>query len=283
MVEIALAPPDAREEVAQFMCASFPKAKWDITGWRALMGGRWAGAEDSCAVTLRDGGALVGVLGLVHARRPTAHGMLHTANMTSWYVNKPYRGQGLGGQMIALAARDRNVTVTNFSSAKGAVGVVRGAGMTALDTHRCLWGAGPSDLTVRTPAQVWDDLSETDKQVLTDHEGLNLTPVVIETPDGLCTLVQSIKRKHDAYVTHEALYVGDQALFARYAGQIAGAVLPAQGAKLSVDARFVGDAGQQAPAQEAFAVPRFFTPGRCDPAAVDLLYSEIVLLDMKLY
>jgi hypothetical protein len=51
---------------------------------------------------------------------------------------------------------------------------------------------------------------------------------------------------------------------------------------LSVDWRFVGvDVG--ADGVERIPVPRFYSPGRLAPRLVDLLYSETVLLDLKLY
>lgn len=286
MVEIAHAQPEEREQIAQFMVQVFPKAKWSIEGWQRLLDGRWSGAPDRFAITARDDGRLVGVLGLVTAQRSVGTGRAVTANMTSWYLQKPYRAGGIGGRMIALAADDMDVTVTNFSSSARAVGAVERAGLTRLDTHRLIWRPSPRNpgrITVYdNPAALGSRLSAMDRQVLADHHGLNLKTLTAETPDGLCTLAISAKRKHDDYVTHDVFYIGDRTVFARNARAIADRILPPKGAVLSVDRRFMPPDADPDEVEE-FPVPRFYMPGRMAPEEIDTMYSEIVLLDMKIY
>ncbi len=95
-------------------------------------------------------------------------------------------------------------------------------------------------------------------------------------------VVCSVKQKHDAYVTHETMHLSDPALFSRHARAVADALLPEAGAVLSVDSRFV--LGGAVPDRtEAISVPRFFSPGHMEPVEVDHLYSEVVLLGMKMY
>lgn len=285
MLEPAHAHPDEREEIVQFMQDAFPRAKWSRSGWQAILSGRWSGPDDSYAITVRDAGTLIGVLGLVTAKRPTVSGMVKTSNMTSWYVNKTHRGQGIGSLMLELVTADPEITVTNFSSARGAVPVVERAGFSILDSERLIWRS--SDATARLPVhhdplQLSDALTKRDRRVLADHAGLNLKTVAVETSEGQCVMVLSIKQKHDNYVTHEVMYLGDRALFGRYARIIADSILPAEAAVLSVDRRFVAP-GAMPDAIETIAVPRFYTAGRMPAEDVDNLYSEIVLLDLKLY
>ena len=286
MVKIAHARPEEREEIARFMQDVFPKAKWSLDGWRRLLEGRWARPEDSFAVTARDDGKLVGVLGLVTARRPTASGRpALTANMSSWYLLKPYRAGGIGGRMIEQAAADPQVTVTNFASAPRAVGAVQRAGLSVLDTHRLVWRPRPrrNPLTVhRDPLALGDALTESDRRVLTDHAGLNLATAAVETPDGLCVLAISAKRKHDDYVTHDVFHIGDRAIFARHARAIADSLLPPRDAILSVDSRFMPVDADPDEATE-IEVPRFYTAGRMPAEDVDFMYSEIALLDIKIF
>ena len=284
MVQIAYALPPEREEIAQFMCAAFPKAKWDIDGWRRVLDGRWGG-DAPYAVTVRDKGVLVGVLGLISATRMTKTGLKRTMNMTSWYVLKSHRGTGLGSQMLALITADPDVTVTNYSSAKGAVPVVERAGFKALDSQRFVWKArshsSAIDL-VENPSIDDPNLTSQDRQILKDHQGLNLQSRLVKTPDGWCFFMFMIKQKHDEYLTYETMHVSRPDLFARCARAIADQILPETGAVLSVDSRFIlGDVTPDA--IENFAVPRFFTSGAMPPIDVDHLYSEIVLLDMKMY
>lgn len=284
MVDLAYAAPAEREEVAQFMNSVFTRAKWDIDGWRRLVAGRWCGPEGRYAVTVRDDDKLIGVLGLVYAVRMTDRGAVTTADMTSWYVLKEYRGMGIGQQMIKLATSDPKVTVTNFSSAKDAVRVLEKAGLVVLDKERLVWHPrdGETFVVHDDPLALGDRISAKDRKVVGDHQGLNLRHLAVETPDGICTIVVYPQKKHDAYVTHEVMYCGDHTLFARYAGRIAGSVLPANSAILSLDRRFAQD-GIKCDDIREFATPRFCQRGLLEWSEIDMLYSECVLLPIKIH
>lgn len=285
MIEVGYAPPEEREEIAQFMNDVFVRAKWDIDGWRRLLAGRWCGPEGRYAITVRDAGRLIGVLGLVYADRMTAGGLRTTADMTSWYVLKEYRGQGIGQKMIALATSDPSVTVTNFSSAKAAVGVLIKSGLTVLDQERLVWFPRPpsAGFTVHDdPLALGDRLPAKDRKIIADHQGLRLRHLAVETPDGLVVMVIYPQKKHDEYVTHEIMYLGDQPLFARYATDIAAAVLPESEAMLSLDRRFAAE-GITCDEVREFATPRYCQAGLLDPTEIDMLYSECVLLNIKIH
>lgn len=286
MVEVAYAAPEEREEVAQFMNQVFHKAKWDIEGWRRLVAGRWSGPQGRYAVTVRDDKELVGVLGLVTAERMTSQGPRKTADMTSWYVLKDYRGGGVGQKMLRLATSDPEVTVTNFSSAKAAVSVLIKAGLTVLDSERLVWlpRPGAPRLTVhRDPLALGDRLTEKERRIIEDHRGLDrLHPLAVETPDGLCVMVIYPQQKHDDFVTHEIMFLSDQPLFARYADRIAASVLPEEAAILSLDRRFAAPGITPDEVRE-FATPRFCQQGLLPPNEIDMLYSECVLLPIKIH
>ena len=282
MIDVSFAGPDEREEIATFMAQVFPRAKWGMNAWRRLLDGRWSGDDLPCAVTARENGALLGVMGLVTARRPTEAGPKLTANMSSWYILAPHRGRGLGGQMIALAKSLPGVTITDLTSSPLAVGAVRRAGLVPLDDERLLWTPRPGAPRLQvTPAdERAEDLSNKDRQILTDLAGLPQDRVVVETCDGPLLVVRAIKRKHDTHMTHEILHLGNRARFVAHARAIATSLLGEAEAKLSLDRRFAPNI--TADAIEPISVPRFYTPGQMDPAEVDHLYSEVLLLDMKL-
>lgn len=284
MLDIAYASPAEREEVAQFMNAVFVRAKWGIESWRGLLAGRWCGPEGRYAITVRDAGKLIGVLGLVYAERQTSRGPRTTADMTSWYVLKDYRGQGIGKKMIALATQDPDVTVTNFSSAKAAVNVLEKAGLKELDRERLVWlpSQGAGFQVHEDPLSLGDRLPAKDRWIIADHQGLRLRHLAVETPEGLCTMVIYPQKKHDDYVTHEIMYLADQPLFAQHARQIARSVLPSEAAILSLDRRFARE-GIVCDEVRAFATPRYCQQGLLDPSEIDMLYSECVLLNIKIH
>ncbi|KIN75937.1 GNAT family N-acetyltransferase [Sulfitobacter mediterraneus] len=285
MAEIRFARPDEREAVVQFMFERFPRVRWSIEGWRMLLSGRWAQEGDPFAVVVCDQGALVGVLGLVMSRRQMDFGAVKVCNMTSWYVDKAYRGQGVGQKVMQLVTADPDLTCTNLSSARGALGVVANVGLQVLDDTRFVWErSGPSPLSVHTDLKGEEGaLSARERQIVKDHADLDLRPVVVDTPDGPCFMMVWVKQKVDEYLTHEVMYLGNRTLFGRYAREIADAVLPDDhAAVLSVDSRFVAE-GTTPDRTEPIPVPRFYSPGNLPPEDVDHLYSEIVLLGMKLY
>lgn len=285
MVEIRFAEPDERDAVIAYLHRSFPRAKWDLQGWQRLLSGRWAAPEDPFAVTVWDGPSLVGALGLVMSRRQTDAGPARVCNLSSWYVDKPYRGQGIGQRVMQLVTEDPELTCTNLSSARGALGVVANVGLKVLDSERCFWRAGAGDLLPcdEDPLQGGHGLAARDLQVLRDHAGLNLRAAVVSTPDGPYLAVLSVKQKVDDHISHELLYHNAPDLLARHAPQIARSLLHGQGrAMFYADARFVPE-GTEVQGRAAIPVPRFYSPGALPKAQVDLLYSEIVLLDMKLY
>lgn len=282
MVDISFATSDARAQVEAFMHAAFPRAKWGVEGWTRLLANRWGGAAGEFAVTARDKGALVGVMGMNDSLRHTARGPQRYRNLTSWYVLKTHRGMGLGERLMHHAMADPLVTSTNLTSAKAALPLVDRIGFKILDAQRHVWhhsGGAPLSFTVDPLGQA--ALSVVDAQVLRDHADLNLKPVVVETAEGPLTLVLSVKQKVDGYVTHEVVYVGQPKLLARHARAVADTLLPAQAAVLSVDSRLIANA--QPDATEPIEVPRFYKGKSLLPAEIDHMYSEIVLMDMKLY
>lgn len=285
MISIAYAAPHEREEVAQFMKTVFTKAKWDIEGWRKLVAGRWTGPDGQYAITVRDGKRLVGVLGLVYATRQTAAGPRVTADMSSWYILREYRAQGIGQRVLAFATADPNLTVNNFSSAQGAVSVLMNGGFQVLDRDRLIWRAGHNGAGLRVerdPLRADMPLAAEWRKIIVDHADLKLYPAVVETPDGALLLMIYPQKKQDDYVTHEAMYVSDHAVFAVHARAIAGAVLPPSGAILSLDRRFTAP-GLEADEVHSFAAPRFYHSGVMAPADIDMLYSECLLLGNKIH
>lgn len=282
MVEITFATTSERAEIEAFMHAAFARAKWGPAGWTRLLANRWGGPKGEFAVTARDGSTLVGVMGMNDSLRHTPRGPQRYRNLTSWYVLKSHRGMGLGEQLMHHAMHDPAVTSTNLTSAKGALPLVDRIGFHVLDATRRIWrhsGGAPLPLT-RDPLAA-GAVHGIDAQVLRDHAGLNLTSLVVETPEGPLTLVLSVKQKVDAYVTHDVVYAGQRDVLARHVQHIADTVLPETPAVLSIDSRLVRRA--QSGKVEQIEVPRFYKGTSLLPHEIDHMYSEIVLMDMKLY
>ena len=282
MVSVRFATPAQRAEVEAFMHAAFPRAKWGAEGWTRLLANRWGGAQGEFAVVAMDGDMIVGVMGMNDSIRHTPRGPQRYRNLTSWYVLKSHRGMGLGETLMHTAMADPQVTSTNLTSAKAALPLVDRIGFKVLDAERLVWRqSGGTVLSMSLDPLSDAKLDSVDDQVLRDHADLNLKSVTVETPDGPCTLVLSVKQKVDEYVTHEIVYVGQPALLARHGRAIVDTLLPDDGAVFSIDSRLVQ--GAQPDTVEPIEVPRFYKGTSMLPAEIDHMYSEIVLMGMKLY
>jgi len=272
MVEIRFATKPERHEVEAFMHTAFPRAKWGAEGWTRLLANRWGGPLGEFAVTAWDGKTLVGVMGMNDSIRHTPRGPRRYRNLTSWYVLKSHRGMGMGEKLMHTAMADPEVTSTNLTSAKAALPLVDRIGFKVLDDARHVWRhSGAAGLSQTLDPLAEAKLGEVDAQVLRDHADLNLKPIAVETPDGLLTLVLSVKQKVDEYVTHEAVYVGQPDLLSRHGRAVADTLLPDTPAVFSVDSRLAPNA--QPDETTPIEVARL----------IDHMYSEIVLMDMKLY
>ncbi|MEO0939352.1 MAG: GNAT family N-acetyltransferase [Pseudomonadota bacterium] len=282
MLDVAFATHEEREEIAQFMVTAFPRAKWDITGWRKLLANRWGAPGDPFALRVRDAGRIVGCLGLVSARRPTEAGEAHTCGMSSWYMLKDYRGTGAGKEMLEMAVQQEGVTVVNFASSVKAAPVVEAAGLVPLETHRHIWVPGNgARAEVSNTLEALAALNERDRRILADHTGLNVVPWAVEGPEGPFLILLSPMKKHDDYTNYELFYCGNRLAFSECARAIANAVVP-EGDVLAVDSRFV--TGCVDPDRtEPLSLPRFYTPGRMAPEHVDHIYSENILLGIKIH
>ena len=287
MLEIRPARAEDRAAICAFLDRSF-KTSIPMESWRGLVDCRWCPGLDRYGVVLLDAGELVGFLGVVVAERALGGQAARTGNLTSWYIQRPYRRRGLGLRMLLEAMDDAETTYTTFSSVPRALRLMEKAGLVPLDHQRLVWRsrgatAPPGLEAVRDQARFPDLLDSNELRVVSDHAGLGPEAIVVITGEGgTCLLVISVKRKQDDSVTYEVLHMSDRAVFARHARAIADAVLPASGAVLSVDRRFVG-LDVAADRVEEIPVPRYFTAGRLAPHQVDFLYSETVLLDLKLY
>lgn len=282
MVDVRFATSAQREEVEAFMHAAFPRAKWGAEGWTRLLANRWGGPQGEFAVVAMDGDLIVGVMGMNDSIRHTPRGPQRYRNLTSWYVLKSHRGMGLGETLMHTAMADPQVTSTNLTSAKAALPLVDRIGFKVLDAERFVWRqSGGARLPLSLDPLDEATLNPVDARVLRDHADLNLKPVFVQTPDGPCTLVLSVKQKVDEYVTHEAVYIGQPELLIRHGSAIADTLLPDEGAVFSIDSRLA--AGAAPDTVETIEVPRFYKGTGMLPQEIDHMYSEIVLMGMKLY
>ena len=280
--------PEERLDVATFLHERM-NSKISVERWGELIDGRWAADDAGYAILAPDdAGGIQGVLAAVYADRDINGRMARTCNLSSWYITKDFRGGGLGYKMMSTALSETGVTFTTYSSNPPALSVCFKAGMVPLETHRLIWHARSASApgSVEITENVQDasvDLDAVSLKALSDHDDLNVHPVIFRAEGKTGLAVFSIKEKGADIAYHEALYISERDIFAKHARVIADAMLPESGALMSVDKRLMDGLSVSPDEAEPLPVQRGFQSAGLEPREMDFLYSEIPLLNLKLY
>ena len=284
-VELRTAAPGDRDAVVALLHERM-SSRISRDRWRRLFDYPWLAAKPDCGVVVLERGRVAGYLAVIYADRRRAGRAVRTANLSSWYLLKPLRGQGVGQAMLQLATRAPDVTYTTFSSNPPALRVMATAGLVPLDESRFLWRRTAAHATgieiLSGCAALLPEVADHERLILTDHRDLPVEPHLLRAADGDCLIVLSVKKKGADVAYHEVLHLGRPAVFARHAQAFADAVLPQGAAVLAVDRRFL-DGYDVVAESERISVPRYFRSPDLAPREVDFLYSEIPLLDLKLF
>ncbi|MCJ2166208.1 MULTISPECIES: GNAT family N-acetyltransferase [unclassified Pseudodesulfovibrio] len=257
---------------------------FSIERWGALFSTGWCSNRPDLGIVAEYHGRIVGFHGHVCSHRVINGRRERFVNFTSWYILKEFRGQGLGSGMLQMATADPNVTYTVFSLSPKRIEFFRTMGLDVLEEERLLW---------RKTGEVFDNLELTydpetirkccdpgDIRVFDDHRDLAVMPVLVSTRCTQCLLLISKAVKHGGVMYYDVLYRSNSVMFSNRVQHIAEALLPDNDCVLAVDRRFLdgGVAGEV----ELIKSPRFYKSSRVLPCDIDLAYSEITLLDLKL-
>jgi GNAT superfamily N-acetyltransferase len=284
-VELRTAGPDDRDTVVTLLHEQM-SSRISLARWRRLFDYPWLADKPDRGVVVLERGSVAGYLAVIYADRRLGGRTVRTANLSSWYLARPLRGQGIGRAMLQLATREPAVTYTTFSSNPPALRLMAEAGLVLLDDSRFLWRrtaeqeAGVAVLSGF--AALLPEVPDPERQILADHRDLPVQPHLLRAAEGDCLIVLSVKQKGADVAYHEALHLGRPAVFAHHAAAFANAVLTPGSAVLAVDRRFL-DGCEVVAESEQISVPRYFRSPDLARREVDFLYSEIPLLDLKLY
>ena len=256
--------------------------------WRNLFHFPWAmpaeGVDYGRVALAR--GEVVGFISRIFSERMIEGRRELIANISSWYLRKDHRQGSLGMRLYRQLLDDRGAaTYTVVSIARRTYPLYDRWGFGMLDQYRWLWRRGSSsgnEIEVITDRpRIERALDEPQRKMLADHRGFDLWPALFRTPDGDCLAILTAKYKGDDVLFLDILHLSRPELFERSAGQIANRLLPAGKSVLAVDARFVSEA-LVAAERVPIPVPRRYLSDRVAPRALDFMYSEIVLLNLKL-
>jgi len=259
-----------------------------VTRWRNLFTFPWAvprEATDFGRVAVSDG-EVVGFISRIYSQR-LIDGERHlVANISSWYQRKDHRRGNLGLRLYRELLQDRGpATYTVLSIARRTYPLYDRWGFSVLDESRWLWrrqSAPGRDVEIVTDVALIDRAVDSEqRRMLRDHRGFELWPVLVSTPDGDCLAVLTAKHKGEDELFLDVLHVSRPEILMRYGGAIANRLLPEGKAVLAADARFLP--GPPIGAEcVPIAIPRRYLSDGLEPGALDLMYSETVLLNLKL-
>ncbi|WP_319470839.1 GNAT family N-acetyltransferase [uncultured Pseudodesulfovibrio sp.] len=265
--------------LSEHMNSKFPPERWE-----RLFTPSWCMDSNNIGIVAEDNGKIVGFHGHVCSSRPLGMRLERFVNFTSWYVLKEYRGQGLGSAMVRMAISDPETTYMVCSLSPKRVDFYKKLGLDILETERFVWRRDGHEYDnlefIMDVNQILMRANPAEAKVVEDHLGLDVTPILVSTRCTQCLLLLSITRKKDDVTYYDVLYRSNPALFTSRAKDIAEALLPDDECVFAADCRFVDDDGPGAEV-EVIQSPRFYKTSRVDPRDIDLAYSEIVLLDLK--
>jgi len=288
MTEIRWALPQERGKIQDYLFENMGKIPHER--WANILDCRWNKTDEKYGVVVEEKGNLAGFLGIVFADREFSGKPHRTGNITSWFLEKHLRRGGLGQDMLELITRPSGVTYTATSANFRSGALLKKIGWQQLENERWFWQRSnspppPEISLVSGTVDLAGMLQKEAVKIITDHQGLNLTPHLLSTKtEGDLFFVTYIKRKGNNNAAHyEILHASNPALLSKHVKNIANLLLPKGNAILSSDKRFFLP-GVKASSSQPLQVPRYFKPQENLPGVqVDFLYGEVVLLDLKIY
>lgn len=263
-------------------------SKFPVNRWKNMFAPNWCSGDPDMGIVAVDGDRIVGFHGHICSYRTFGSRTERFVNFTSWYILKEYRKHGLGSAMLEMATSDPDTTYTVFSLSPKRIEFFKTLGLNVLEEERYLWrkrGVEYDNLElIHDPDQIRRYANPDEVDVLEDHICLPVTPVLVSTKCTQCLLLLSIAKKKGGVTYYDVLYRSNPGLFTDRVDHIAEALLPDGECVFAADKRFIIEARPLVgePEMERIQSPRFYKSSRVKPRNIDLAYSELMLLDLKL-
>ncbi len=259
-------------------------AKISRERWRTLLDYPWRPPDADRGCVAVDGDHVVGFLGLVYVDRQFAGRTERFCNICAWYLLKDYRGRGIGREIQNVSIANKDQTYTLVTATAGTDRAFRGAGFDVLDDRRYLLrrrAGAPRQIEWREgPDAIAESLNPQDRAILEHHRAFNLRHLLISAGGRTCYLIVQARKQGADVNYHQVLYASDPDVVAAHGQAIADAILEPGRAIFAIDPHFLPETMPWV--SEPIRQPRLCSAPRLAPTAIDHLYNEIVLLDLKL-
>ena len=256
--------------------------------WRTIANCPWYGDPPNHGWVAVDGGRIVGAMALIHSTRDVRGQTERLCNIGSLYVLSAYRGRGLARAIARESTADESITYFGIDAAPQTRAVLEPdpVKFRILDDRRYTWQPGGGHERSRHAIRADDEfdsgaLPASLRRMFDDHVALGMVPVSLTAEDGECHALLRVRNKDSDTLYYEAFFVSDAEVFAARAPDLADCLLAGRDAVLAADARFF-DAPPPDAGVERLRQARHYKSARLSPAEIDLLYSEVPLLDLKI-
>jgi predicted N-acetyltransferase YhbS len=129
--------------------------------WRRLMRYPWLAEKPDLGRVAVDGARVAGYVGMVHADRAIGGRRERIVNICAWYLDRDYRGRGLGFELMRAATEDEGRSYTILTSSAKTLRLLDAVGYRVLvaDRLRTIGGAPVILERIVLPARLFPGLA----------------------------------------------------------------------------------------------------------------------------
>jgi hypothetical protein len=251
--------------------------------WASLFTHGWKAEESHGGYVLVHAGKPVGILGTIFSERTIAGRPVRFCNAFSWYVRPEHRAGSVLLLRPLLALKGH--TLTDFSAAPVVTDMLRRFGFRTLDREAvvllpfALSAARGSDCEVLACDEAnMAEVAENDRRIFDDHRQAPCGHMLLRDGRDYCYAVYTRVTRHPLpyCLVH---YLSNPALFTQHHGAARKFLMAATDTRaVVVESRLV--AGLKVPySVRTRAIEKLYRSDDVEPRHVDMLYSEMVLME----
>lgn len=247
--------------------------------WASLFRYPWESGKPNNGFLLRDGGALLGVVGAIYSEQEIRGTAERFCNITSWAVLESHRAQSTRLLMACLA--QPGFHFTNFSPMPVVESILKFMKFVCLEKNYYAIANRPWPLWSRYRIAMGPKaaglLNGRELRVLRDHQSLRGLMHLAVANAAKCCYVALVPCQVKGLPAVEVLHAGETTLFTESLSAIGSYLLRRGILALKVESRFVdGKPGWSS--QRTLDVPKYYRSDRLQAADISTLYSERPLL-----
>ncbi len=257
----------------------------DRDQWRRILSIRWSRYHDHFGYVLVRDGQVLGFLGTFFFERVVGGREHRFCDLFCWIVPEEHRQHSL--QLLFPVLKLQDTTVMSLTPSQGASLILARFGFTVLETHMVILPFLPRPVRgqgvrlVTKKAAILRLLDDRDLLLFRDHDlpGCGHLLLVEETrAERYCYLVFNTVRKKGIRCT-QIYHLGDPWIFRQGLAGLQRYFLRRNHTLFTLVDRRLLRGGWPAPAYErGLRFPRLYRPAGLEPAQVDNLYTELVLM-----